>query len=71
METNSIFIPKWLSGVIAKLERTADGGGRVVTWDNGEWSPEPEGSSIDVASVLEAIPASSERLRLAGVPDPL
>lgn len=72
MKPDSIFVPKWLGGVIARLEKT-ENGCRVVVWENGEerWSPVPNGSSVDAAAVLEASAASPERLSALSVPDPI
>ncbi|TCS60616.1 hypothetical protein [Varunaivibrio sulfuroxidans] len=62
MLPSSAFVPKWLGGVVARLEKTEDGGVRVVSWDAAgrTWSPEPDGSPIDLAAVAEAPGASPD-----------
>jgi hypothetical protein len=62
----TMFLPRNLGGVIARLAPTPDGGAEVVAWDKGAWRAAP----FSVREVATAPVASDARLAELGIPNP-
>ena len=63
MSEGILFAPRNLSGLIAKLSPTPDGGTEVVAWDSEAWEP----VNIPAGEVLAGVPASDAMLKRNGI----
>ena len=64
---DSLYAPRNLGGVLARIAETPDGGARVEVWVGDNWEPPPPGA-VDFAEIMAARPASDAILARKGVP---
>ena len=57
--------PVLVEGSLAGIENMPDGSGRIVSFSNGRWSPDP---TISVGDLMEGIIPSSASLKKLGSP---
>ena len=64
---DSLYAPRNLGGVLARIAETPDGGARIEVWVGDKWEPPPPGT-VDFAEIMAARPASDAILARKGVP---
>ena len=64
---DSLYTPRNLGGVLARIAETPDGGARIEVWVGDKWEPPPPGT-VDFAEIMAARPASDAFLARKGVP---
>ena len=64
---DSLYAPRNLGGVLARIAETPDGGARIEVWVGDKWEPPPPGT-VDFSEIMAARSASDEFLARNGVP---
>ena len=64
---DSLYTPRNLGGVLARIAETPDGGAIIEVWTGDNWEPPPPGA-VDFAEIMAARPASDAILARKGVP---
>lgn len=65
MYPDSMFDPRKVGDTIARLEKTADGGGKVVSWERGAWV---DCDFVSVGDIMVAPIAPAATLARLGIP---
>ena len=64
---DSLYTPRNLGGVLARIAETPDGGAIIEAWTGDNWEPPPPGA-VSFGEIMAARPASDEFLARNGVP---
>ena len=63
---DSLYAPRNLGGLLARIAPTPDGGARTEVWTGDAW--EPSRGATDAAEIMAGTPASDAFLARKGVP---
>ena len=63
---DSLYTPRNLGGVLARIAETPDGGARIEVWAGDNWEPPPPGA-VSFGEIMGARPASDAILARADV----
>ena len=64
---DSLYAPRNLGGLLARIAETPDGGAIIEVWTGDNWKPPPPGA-VSFGEIMSARPASDAILARAGVP---